>query len=127
MTTAAISDHDHAADDVGGQQHQAPVEAVGDDAGRDRQEDVRQDARRADDAEHERVAWIRSQTTTSSATRYSQSPMDETNSPKSSRARAGCAARGDMQSALPLTPHPSQHGDVSGLSATLQRASRLAH
>ena len=37
------------------EQHEPPVEAVGDDAGRDRQQDVRQQARGPDDAEDDRV------------------------------------------------------------------------
>ncbi len=40
---------------VRGQQHEPPVEAVGDDPGRDRQQDVRQQARGPDDAEDDRV------------------------------------------------------------------------
>ena len=48
-------DHDRAASDVRGDEDPPPVEPVRHDAGRHREQDVRQDARRADDAQQDRV------------------------------------------------------------------------
>ena len=51
-------DHDHAANDVGGQQDQAAIVSVGDDPGRYREQHVGHDARRADDAQDDRVLGL---------------------------------------------------------------------
>ena len=48
-------EHDHAPGDVRHEQDQAPVEAIGDDPGGDRQEDVGQDPGGPDDAQQDRV------------------------------------------------------------------------
>ena len=56
-TAAASTDHQHSAGDIGDQQDHAPIEPIGNDAGRHREEHVRKDPRRTDDPEqHRRVA-----------------------------------------------------------------------
>jgi hypothetical protein len=51
-------DHDQAAGDVGDEENQPAVDAIGENSRRDREDHVREDPRAADDAEEERVGTL---------------------------------------------------------------------